>query len=220
MPVEVITKSSADVIIDIKRTFGDESDTQIDDSDIIRWINRAQMEITMRNPEIGAAVLVTDLLEAVADYPLQATVPTLLTVQSIHTQGRPIKHMSFQDAETHIMNGNSAPVGNPSFWFERAGVVTIYPVPQETISGGLKFYFNKRPDEVVTNAQPLSVSDHYYNAVVAFCLEQAYLLDENAQLANAVSQKFDQGVTLMKERTETQTDVYPSIGVIDEYGEW
>lgn len=215
MSATVITKSSSDVIKDIKRTFGDESDTQINDSDIIRWINRAQMEIAMRNPEIGAAMMVTDLVESVADYALQATIPTLLTVQSIHSQGRPIKHMTFQEAEEFLMKGDS-PTGSPSFWFERAGVVTIYPVPQETISGGLKFYYNKRPDDIISNAQPLSVSDHYYNAVVSFCLEQAYLQDENSQLAGIVGQKFDQGVTLMKERTETQTDVYPSVSSVDD----
>lgn len=216
MPVDITTKSSSDVIKDVKRTFGDESDTQIDDSDIIRWINRAQFEIAMRNPEIGAAMMVTDLLADIADYPLQSTVPTLLTIQSIHSKGRPIKHLQFQEAEELLMRGETSPVGNPQFWYERAGVVSLYPIPQETITGGLKFYFNKRPDDITSNAQPLSVSDHYYNAVVSFCLEQAYLLDENPQLANVVSVKFDQGVTLMKERTATQSDVYPSIGMYEE----
>lgn len=221
MPADITTKSSADVIMDVKRTFGDESDTQIDDSDIIRWINRAQFEIVMRTPELGAAVMVTDLIGGMADYPLTVTVPTILTVQSIHINGRPVKHLQFQEAEEILMKGPDVSVGVPNFWYERAGVVTFNPVPQDTITNGLKIYFNKRPEDITSSSQPLSVSDHYYNSIVNFVLEQAYLLDENTQLASAVSSKFDQGVIMMKERTATQSDYYPYIGMTDEeYGDW
>lgn len=217
MPVEIITKNSSDVITDVKRTFGDESDVQIDDSDIIRWINRAQMEIVMRNPEIGTAMAVTDLKSGQADYPILASIPTLLTIQSVHFANRPVKHMEFQEAEQFLMGDDAnAPVGNPQFWYERAGVVTFYPVPGDTTINGLKFYYNKRPDDILTNAQILSISDHYYNSVVNYCLEQAYLLNEDVNLASAVSQKFDQGVTLMKERTSSQSDYYPVIGMYDD----
>lgn len=220
MPAEVITKNSANVIKDVKRTFGDEADIQIDNSDIIRWINRAQEEIAMRNPEIGAAVAVTDLIANQADYPILSSIPTLLTIQSLHFKNRPIKHMQFQEAEQFLMNGDNtfASVGLPQFWYERAGVVTIYPEPKETIVNGLKFYYNRRPDDITSDAQPLGVSDNYYNSVVAFCMEQAYLLNEDAQMAGAVGQKFEQGVSLMKERTQTQSDFYPVIGMMnDEY---
>jgi hypothetical protein len=172
----------------------------------------------MRNPEVGAAVAMTNVVAGQADYPLVSNVPTVLTVQSIHFNNLPVKNLSFQEAETFLMTeGNTGQTGDPEFWYERGGIVTLYPIPDTSITNGLKFYFNKRPADITTNSQVLSVPDHYYNTLIAFVLEQAYLLDENVQLAGAAAQKFEQGITQMKERTQTQSDYYPVIGQVEEY---
>lgn len=217
MPAEVTTKSTADVIVDIFRTFGDESGTQITRSDIIRWINRFQLELVMRNPEVGAALAVTNSVSGQADYGLLASVPTVLTIQSIHYSNLPLKPISFQEAEIMLLASDAQTAGTPVCWFERAGVVTLYPTPNSSIPNGIKFYYNKRPADIVSDSQPLSVPDNYYNVLVNFCLEQAYLLDENAALAGAVAQKFEAGMAQMKERTSTQSDYYPSITNVDDY---
>lgn len=220
MPAEIITKSSADVILDVNRTFGDESGTQITSSDVIRWINRFQLELVMRNPEVGAAVAVTNAVAGQADYGLLASVPTVLTIQSIHFLNKPIKHLTFQEAEDFIMSQSDVfklSQGIPEFWYERGGIVTFYPAPSESSVGSIKFYFNKRPADITTDSQLLSVSDHYYNILVNFCLEQAYLLNEDAALAGAVSAKFEQGMLQMRERTQTQSDSYPFITQADDW---
>ena len=218
MPAEIITKSSADVITDIFRTFGDESGTQVTESDVIRWINRFQLELVARNPEVGAAVALTNVVAGQADYPLISNVPTVLTVQSVHYRNIPVKHMSFQEAETWLMTeDNNSQTGDPEFWYERGGIVTLYPIPANDTTNGLKFYFNKRPANIETNSQILSVPDHYYNTLISFVLEQAYLLDENVQLAGAAAQKFEQGIAQLKENTRTQSDYYPVIGMVEDY---
>jgi len=220
MPVDVITRSVSDVITEVKRTFGDESGVQITDSDIVRWINAAQLEVAMRNPEILPAVVMVNAVAGQSDYPLLANVPNVLTVQSIHYSNKPVKHLQFQEAEEFLMNGDNSilpysPSVYPEFWYERAGVVTFYPAPTESATGAIKIYFNKRPDNVTTNSL-LSLSDHYYNGIVSYVLEQAYLLDENPQLAGVVAAKFDSTVTRMQERTSTQSDYYPFITVIED----
>jgi len=209
--IESITRSSADVIKEVERSFGDESGVQVTESDIIRWINRAQLAIVMRNPEVGQAVAMANIVAAQADYPLIANVPTVLTIQSIHVNNKPVKHLPFQEAESFLMNAPAGTSDEIEFWYERGGIVTLYPTPATSITNGIKFYFNKRPADITTNSQLLSVPDHYYNSVVDFCNEQAQLMDENSALAGIFGQKFEQGVTQMKERTQTQTDYYPFI---------
>lgn len=218
MPVDIITRSTADVILEVKRLFGDESGVQITDSDIVRWINAAQLEIAMRNPEILPAVAVVNSVASQADYPLVSNVPNILTVQSIHYRNKPVKHLQFQEAEAFLMGDQifpDSPSEIPEFWYERAGVVTFYPAPSASETGAIKVYFNKRPDAVTTNSL-LSLSDHYYNGIVNYVLEQAYLLDENPQLAGVVAAKFSETVTRMQERTSTQSDYYPFITVIED----
>lgn len=217
MPVDIITKSVQDVILEVKRTFGDESGVQITDSDIIRWINAAQLEVAMRNPEVLPAMVLINATAEQADYPLLANIPNVLTIQSIHYNNKPVKHMQFQEAEQYLMGDDAQYDGDsPTFWYERAGVVTFYPPSSETKAAAIKVYYNKRPETVSSNTL-LSLSDHYYNGILAFVLEQAYLLDENPQLAGVVAAKFDQNVTRMQERTATQSDYYPFITVIEDY---
>lgn len=209
--IEVTTRSSADVIKEVERIFGDESGVQVTESDIIRWINRAQLAIVMRNPEVGQAVALTNIVAAQADYPLIASVPTVLTIQSVHVGNKPVKHLPFQEAEEFLMNAAVSQSDSIEFWYERGGIITLYPTPASSVTNGIKFYFNKRPADITTNSQLLSVPDHYYNAVVDYCCEYAQLMDENPTLAGVFGQKFEQGVTQMKERTQTQTDYYPFI---------
>lgn len=209
--IDITTRSSADVILEVKRIFGDESGVQITDADIIRWINKAQFAIAMRNPEIGQAVALANVVANQADYPILANIPTLLTIQSIHFNNRPIKHLPFQEAESFLMGATTPTSDTPQFWYERAGVVTLYPTPISAVTNGLKINYNKRPADITTNSQMLSVSDNYYNAVVDYCLEAAQLLDENTALAGVFGQKFEQGIAQMKERTATQSDYYPYI---------
>ena len=175
MPVDIITKSSADVISDVQRAFGDESGFQITTSDIIRWINNAQLEIAMRNPEILPAVVIVNSTQGQTDYPLLANVPSILTLQSVHYRGRPVKNLSFQEAEIYLMKGDQVtnPTGQPIFWYERAGVVTFYPGTPDTMNSSIKFFYQSKPTVITTASQTLGLPDLYYNAIVDFCLEQA-----------------------------------------------
>ena len=216
MPADVITHSTQDVINDVLTTFGDTSGVQISASDVIRWVNNAQQEVVMRNPELLPASVFVNIVGGTADYPLLANVPDVLTIQSIHYNNMPLRFLSFQEAEMHIMSQNTQPpvgLSTPEMWFERAGIITIYPTPASDITSGLKVYYQKRPTKVENSSDMLSLPDFYYNSVVSFCMEQANLLDENPQLAQIFGGKFDQSVQRLANRTESQSDAYPYIGL-------
>lgn len=216
MPAELITRNVQEVIQEVKRIFGDEAAVQITDSDIIRWIDMAQSEVVMRNAELGAAVALVNSVADQIDYPVLANVPNLLTIQSIHFKGRPLKNLTFQEAESYLMKGGEIISGTPEMWYERGGIVSFHPPASESIDAVIKIYFNKTPD-AVTAQSLLGLPDNYYNSIVAFVLNRAYLLDENPNLANLVNTDFDKGVTRLQERTQSQTNSYPFIGTEDEY---
>lgn len=217
MSVETITKSSADVILEVERVFGDESGTQITRSDIIRWINNAQLEVVMRNPEVGRATVMVNSVAGQGDYPVALNVPNLLRIISIHYNGRYVRNMPFQEAEAYLQDAGTAdPTAEPLFWYEFAGLVTFYPAPAQSIAQGIKIYFNKKPDTITSDSQLLSLSDNYYNSIVSYCLKTANLLDENPQMAGVFAAEFDTGVTRMAERTQPQQDYYPFITIIED----
>lgn len=211
MPASIVTKTAQDVINDVLATFGDTSGTQIGTSDVLRWINNAQLETVQRNPELLPAVAMFAAVVGQGDYPLISNIPNVMTVQSVHFNGKPVRMISFQEAEMHIMSLTSPlpipTVSGPEFWYERAGVLTFFPAPQTTDQ--IKVYYQKVPTKITATSDSLSLDDYYFNSIVSFCLEQAALLDENPQMAQIFGGKYDQGVSRLANRTETQSDYYP-----------
>lgn len=217
MPVERKTKTVQDVLLSVKRQFGDESGVQITDSDIIRWVDDAQREISMNNPEINAAIVSINITAGTNLIPLLTNIPDIDHIVSIHYKGQILNHMSFLKAQEYIIKQNSdTETGVPSIWYEYAGTVNLYPVPNEDVTGGLKVFYSKAPAEIVTVGDVLSVPDSYFNAIVIHCMKQASAMDENFSAAQAYDQQFEVSMQKLANRTQTQSNTYPTITLLPE----
>src|ERR1041385_4536998 len=71
----------SDVMTRIKRQFGDESQVQVTDSDIIRWINDGQRQIVMNNEGLLEQVAYTSTVINQQDYTLPVD---LLIMRTVH----------------------------------------------------------------------------------------------------------------------------------------
>ena len=217
MPVERKTKTVQDVLLSVKRQFGDESGVQITDSDIIRWVDDAQREISMNNPEINAAIVSINITAGTHLIPLLANVPDIDHIVSVHYKGEILRHMTFLQAQEHIIRQDSdTQEGVPSIWYEYAGTINLYPVPSESITGGLKIFYSKSPAEILTVNDTLSVPDSYFNAIVLHCMKQASNMDENFSAAQAYDQQFEISMQKLANRTNTQANTYPTITLLPE----
>ena len=48
------TKTWGDVVANVRRSFGDESGVQLEEGDLLRWINQGQYEIARQNKILKA----------------------------------------------------------------------------------------------------------------------------------------------------------------------
>src|SRR5215471_12265797 len=160
MGLNTTTKTVQDVVSDTRRTFGDEASVQISDDDILRWINTAQREILISN-RILKAIGTTDVVGGQSEYNLSDL--SIVTIQSIHWNGRKLEWRSFQDAEEYIMSTDPQKtyISDPILWYEWGGIINLYPVPQSNLTAGLKIYYIKEPPTAVIDG-PLIVPDAYY----------------------------------------------------------
>jgi len=216
MPIERKTKTVQDVLTAVKRQFGDESGVQITDSDIIRWVDDAQREVMMNNPEINAAVVAVNIGNGEPLYPVLNHVPDLETIHSVHYNGQILRNKSFLDAQETIIRSEDTTKGTPLFWYEYAGTINLWPIPDRDITGGLKIFYSQSPTEITTTGQVLSIPDSYFNAVVTFCLKQAMNMDENFQAAQSYDQQFEIFMQKLSNRTQTQNNHYPTITMLPE----
>src|SRR5215813_3046774 len=70
----------SDVVIRVRRIFGDEAAVQVTDDDIIRWINDGQIEVVKHNE---GALQKSDLVDLVANQSTYAMPADLLIVRAL-----------------------------------------------------------------------------------------------------------------------------------------
>jgi hypothetical protein len=100
----------------------------------------------------------------------------------------------------------------PLIWYERAGIITFYPVPDKDYTNGLKLEYVKMPTDVTTSGGLLAIPDRYLNELVNYCMIQALEFDENYGAAQAKAGQFREGLDRMylKENL-SQNDLYEQI---------
>lgn len=190
MSLNPVTKLASDVVTYVKRQFGDESNVQITDADIYRWINSAQLQVVAKIAPIKAKGT-TNVVEGQKIYDLSAL--AIHQIDSIHYNGNYLPQKNFSEAERVIFEFPENPdsVADPAFWYEYAGQVYLYPVPNQTIVGGLEIFYVKMPSPVSSGADALTIPDKYFDAIASWVLSKAYELDEEFDQAANYRQHFD-----------------------------
>ena len=209
------TRLVSEVITAVQRQFGDESGVQLENSDIIRWINDAQDIIVAKNKVLKAKSTTTAVAgQAAYTFPSD----NIHQIESIHYNGYRVPNMSFPEAEEQIFRSDPAAlsVGEPILWYEWAGTFTFWPAPNDTKN--IDLYYTQRPAHVSLISDVLSVPDKYYQDVVRYCMQQAYEMDEDMANSQAKGQQFDASLNEKSEEERTaQNMTYDVITVIDNY---
>ncbi len=212
MAIESYTRTAQEVIEAVTRQVGDEAEVQFSTSDIIRWINQGQLEISIKNSTINEAMAVTNIVANQDKYPIlaDAAFASLSKLHTILYDGRPLKNLTFEEAMTYIIS-KDASTGVPTIWYVKTGVLNLWPKPAVSVANGLTIYYNKRPAKITSSGQFLSVPDSFFNAVLQYVIGQAQELDENWQAAAVKLQQFEVSVNSQQYMTVDQTASYPSI---------
>ena len=202
----------SDIIARVERQFGDEANIQVEDADIIRWINDAQRELALHNNLLQARA-VAGVVKGQAEYTLPLDI---LTVRSIRHNGQKLQPMSAQEAEERITNTTES--GQPQYFWVWSQRVTLYPTPDTTITEGLQIFYSRQPASVAVATDIPELPVQYHNRIVEYCLQKAYELDENWQAAQVKGQQFQDGVNELKANVDwVERDFYPTITSLPEH---
>lgn len=212
----------SDVIIRVRRTFGDESAVQITDDDILRWINDAQIEIVKNNDGALQKTGVVDLVANQSQYTMPTDMLILRALRWKYASSQSfatLKYLSMQQFDESIdgWDGTLYGVGCPVLFTIFENKATIFPIPDQSYVGGLKVLYNQKPADVVTNGDSLALPLIYHNTIVKYCLAQASLLDEDHDPAVLYQTNFQDDMTRLATReTQEATSTYPTITTRDE----
>lgn len=219
MPIGPFTKTVQNVLDRVKRQFGDESGAQVTDADIISWINSGMQEINRQNKILKDIATAPTVIGTTAySFPT----PKILEITTLQYNGRPLDPMSFNEFQEYVAvkDPNSIQTGTPVYWYEWGANINLYPVP-DTI-GTLTLYYVKYPADITTNADILTIPDNYFDALLAYCLQQAYEQDDDWTGSANKQQHFKEQIATQAEDAQRYNrQYYPTITELDEdYSGW
>lgn len=206
----------SDIISRVKRQFGDESGVQIQDADIIRWINDAQRDIAMKHSLLQTKAT-SNVVASQADY----TLPTdLLNLFSVRYNGARLTEFSIQEVDLDGLAANPTSTGTPDSFTYFGDLLTLYPTPATALTGGLTIFYTKQPTVVATTADSLTLPERYHNSIVQFCLQMAYELDENWQAAQVKNKEFNSDMGELRGKLEAMPEeFYPHVTYSGDYSD-
>lgn len=218
-----------EIITRVQRTFGDESGVQINNTDIISWINDAQEEIVDANESLMETTASADSVANQAEYDFPSD---LSMFRSMKYKGFRLKYMSFNEFNEYL-DGYGAPSGTSQFGPGTPEVVmvwenkiTVFPTPNESVTGGFTIYYMRHPSHVTTVADTPDVPVQYHRAIVDYCLKRAYELDEDSQKQQIKAAEFQTKMMQQNGRNQREEEYYGRITTLPEdenygnYGLW
>lgn len=188
MTLRPSTRTYAQVLRAVRRTFGDEAGVQIEGDDILQWANDAQQAINTKN-KIFKAKATTSSVAGQSSY--QFPDQRIQQVESLLFDGSPISPVEMPTAQNTIQASDpqNEERGVPSAWFEWGGEFTLYPTPDAVKT--ITIYYTRYPTPLTgADNQLLDVPDKYYQAVVDYILWKCYELDEDWNGAQAKENQF------------------------------
>lgn len=212
-----------DVINRVQRIFGDQSGVQVTQQDIINWINDGQEEIVINNEGLMEATATADIVQGQDTYNLPADCSVL---RSLRYNGYHMKRMSVTEFDLYLdgFAANPTPYGQgiSTIFCVWQNQVRIFPQPNASTAAGLSILYIQHCATVNTTADPLTVPVQYHKALVDYCLQQAYELDEDLQKMGAKKQDFTQKMLQLNDRNKwTSQETYPTITTMpddEDYG--
>lgn len=210
----------SDILIRVKRAFGDESGVQVTDADIIRWINDGQRQIVMHNEGLLEKVSLADTVANQQEYGLPAD---CMMLQSVRYKG-PSDPSFFRLRGYHLnefnelidgWDGSVYTQGTPTAFCVQAGKIELFPIPDYSLVGSIKIYYNRAPVDTTLLTDVPEIPVLYHEVLVKYCLAQAYELDEDWQASGIKAQDMAADLNLLRGKDDwKKQDTYPVITVL------
>jgi hypothetical protein len=205
----------------VKRQFGDESGVQITDSDITTWINAAMRQIVLQNEGLLEVLSVSNLVGNQQEYDLPVD---NLIFRGMHLRTNTgnwlrLQGLTWVDFNEKLDGAieDTSRSGDPAFYTLYGSKIIIYPIPAVTRTNALKIFYSRAPIDVTTGLDIPELPVLYHDAIVKYCLQQAYEMDENPELAGIKATELNADLMQLRGRLSwPNQERYQTITVLDE----
>lgn len=203
----------------VYRKFGDEAQVQINDTDIKNWVNDGVRHIVTKNENLLQQIATVDVVVNVGEYVLPGDLYLLRSVTfKYYEYYAHLRNMDMTKFDEYIDGWDGAQnISKPNVYNVYAGKIRFYPIPDKSITAGIKIYYARLPIDVVSDIDLPDVPAEYYNTIVNYVMQQAYELDEDWDASEKKGAQVQTDIQVNRSRQESEAiETYPTISTLRE----
>jgi hypothetical protein len=174
-------------------------------TDLLDFMNDAQVDIA-RKTDILRTSTAINVVNGTEAYPMPVD---FIEVQRVTLSGNKLYKTTWQEIDLKDPYKDSGPtLGVPTTYHREGNQIYLYPIPNSSITGGLKIYYSKTPIVLVNDNDipeiPLSMHEDICIRVIARGHEQV----EDYQASTAKATEYNNAISFSQEQAQEGTDEY------------
>lgn len=200
-----------DIATRVYRQFGDESGAQIDEDDVIRWVNDAQMDIVRRTEILQKE---SPVIPVVADDDEYDPPADFMFARRITLDGYLLRRTSIEEMDAYEGNREADGItGSPDRYYLRGLKIVLYPIPEA--AGDLVVLYVRQPVTVTGVGDIPEIPLYMHEDIVRYCLQRAKELNEDFEQAGIIGADYEQRTNKAREESQSSHgDSYPAVRLL------
>lgn len=209
----------ADIVRRVRDAAGDMAVLQFSQSTLTDWINDGIRECVVENSLLQARATSATVIGQV-----EYTLPSdIFKLHSVYADGYKLDVLTLEQWERNNANehaGTAITSNNQYQCYIYAGVLNVWPTPTTVVP--LVINYTKLPAAIsytsgpdVWDPQTPAIPEAFHNSIVAYCLAQVALQDDDINRYTLLMGQFKSGVLDLKAVKDQEEDLYPFIAISD-----
>lgn len=196
----------------VKRILGDESGALIEDTDIVDWVNDAQIDIA-RKSEVLQDYVSQDVIADQTQYNLP---DDFIKIVAVSYNGIDLSKTTRSELSSISPARDAESLRDtPSRYYLWGNRLWLFPKPNTDLSDGLIIYYVFSPQPLSDDRDVPTIPIHMHEAILDYCISKGREMNEELEGSAFSMNKYDKSVTLARDEAKDQgMESYPAIRVL------
>jgi hypothetical protein len=207
----------SDIVRRVRDAAGDLAVLQFSQATLTDWINDGVRECVIENSLLQARATTSTEI-GTTEYILPSDI---FKLHSVYSDGFKLEVKTLEEweqANTGFHGADALESGNQLTCYVYAGILNLWPVPTAVVP--ITINYTKLPSDIVYTPSPESwapstptIPAAFHNHIVAYCLAQVALQDDDINKYALLMGQFKSGVIDLKHIKDQEEDLYPFISI-------
>jgi hypothetical protein len=181
----------ADMLLQVKRQYGDEYGVVVADADLLQFIYEGEMDIIRSTGGFDTKVLAT----AASAFPI--SVPSTIQIIRVTMNDKALTYISIPELDL-IKAAFTTVGGTPQYWYNSNNeFVNLYPDTSDTTPVEIQYKHTAIKKTVATGA--LTIPERYHTDLLQFCLGRCHNKNRDAQSEQSAMNVYSQNLAMRRE---------------------